>query len=118
MHEIVIDHIVSGLIGLRHIVSLHKRKEEVLIAKEGSDLTYGIALLVDERLRQAEVDENEQAHLELGHLLPADIRDTGNDGLGLLSGLSREEFHLLLHIDIHHGRIGEVIGSNIVQQTG
>ena len=51
MHEIVIDHIVSGLIGLRHIVSLHKRKEEVLIAKEGSDLTYGIALLVDKRLR-------------------------------------------------------------------
>ena len=51
MHEIVIDHIVSGLIGLRYNVSLHKRKEEVLIAKEGSDLTYGIALLVDKRLR-------------------------------------------------------------------
>ena len=76
MLEVVIQDIVGGRIGLRHIIALHKGQIESLLAEERPDFLDGIALGIDLCLRQTQVDQYQQSDAQFLQGFPTDVRNS------------------------------------------
>ena len=117
MDEIIIDDIVSGLIGLRDVITLHKSDEEILSAEEAPDFLDGLTLGIHLLLGEAQIYQNEQFDIQFIENLPAGIAYLRNLRLSLLAQSVQYALDILIGFGYHNCSIRQVLPSNVMQQT-